>query len=76
MTAQPPCIILDKPQLAQNIAIVDRELRDSYSAADIDEIKPIAARDFASIGHELSDADLQAYAEAVADGQDFEFTLA
>jgi hypothetical protein len=60
-------------QLAQNIALVDREIRDSYSAASVEDIRPIASRDFASIGLELPDDQLEAYAQAVADGSEYEF---
>ena len=64
-----------REQSAENIQAVDRGIRASYSSASVADILPIAARDLAAIGVNLSDADLSAYAQAVADGSDFEFTL-
>jgi hypothetical protein len=60
-------------QLKANIKAVDTEIRASYSGADVNDIKPIAARDFAAINLPLSDEELDGYSQAVADGDEYEF---
>jgi hypothetical protein len=62
-------------QLEENIKAVDEGIRASYSAASVEDILPVASRDLAAIGVNLPDETLAAYAQSVADGTDFEFTL-
>ena len=67
-----------RDELAATIAslqTVDVSLRKSLSGSDPSAVVEEARRSFSSAGVEMSDEDLHAYAQSVADRTDFEYVL-
>jgi hypothetical protein len=64
-------------QAGDRIKGVDRKLRATPLVGQpVDQIKAQAASALGAIGVTLPDAQLTAYAQSIADGDDFEFQLA
>lgn len=62
-------------ETADKMISADRDIRSAYVGGSVREVKSIAKQKFATIGIEMPDKDLEAYAASVADGTDFPFSL-
>ena len=61
--------------LASQIQLIDQSLRENFSGSDVAAIVPEARRSLATVGLELSDAELFEYVGSISERQDFEFVI-
>ncbi len=62
-------------ELADDIELVDRTLRQSFSGLEVEAIKKEAGRSLSAVGMDLPDDQLTEYARSIREREDFEFVL-